>query len=68
MFIYKEVGKDHEDVAVPDHDGRIVKDVIAGVTQSFLEEGVDISVIFYLTGHPSHKEWNLNLVSQLTPS
>ena len=46
MFIYKEVGKDHEDAAVPDHDGRIVKDVIAGVTQSFLEEGVDISVIF----------------------
>ena len=56
MFIYKEVGKDHEDVAVPDHDGRIVKDVIAGVTQSFLEEGVDISVNFYLTGHPSTKD------------
>ena len=57
MFIYKEVGKDHEDAAVPDHDGRIVKDVIAGVTQSFLEEGVDISVIFFiLLGIPPTKD------------
>ena len=56
MLIYKEDGNAHEDAAATDHDGMIVKEVIAGVTQSFLEEGVDISVNFYLTGHPSTKD------------
>ncbi|XP_023332623.1 transcription initiation factor IIA subunit 1 [Eurytemora carolleeae] len=41
----KEDGNDHEDAAATDHDDMIVKEVIAGVTQSFLEEGVDISIL-----------------------